>query len=694
VAWPSGAEIRRALQNPSIALVHRRLRGATVVRRPDGVIPLTWAGSFAIVAKLEHADGRVTALRAFTAPPEQRLARSAAVEVALRASGLPYFVSFQVLTDALLVSGNRLPVLAMEWVEGATLDEYVRRLTRGDHFALLARHFGAMCIALERAGIAHGDLQHGNIMVAGSRLRLVDYDGVYVAALKGMAAVEAGHPAYQHPRRAAQAFDSSLDRFSQLVIYTSLRALAAAPTLVRHVADQMLFSAGDLQEPSRSHIFGELRKLNPEVKLLVDELRKACSAPPTDAPALSSLVAGMDQGTYLPLPSDLGTGAGAAKAPAWARRSKLTPEGYWATGNSSGGGPTVTGARGGTATSPKSIFASLLSRKGVMVTCAVTVFTGPTLADVTGTTNPLLSFLGILPAIAALAWAAWKKWRSEPPRALAAIAALCLAGVGTSILASGAFAVLLSGLAIGYGIGLATLGAVIFTEHVLKKPENTPAVAASGLVVPLVAAGIVALINRPSRSTVLDQTFMAAPSGTQIPAGPGQAVNPPTKAPEAGATRRDSSTALSPDTSQAAGTADSAPATQAGNERTATNRDSDIASPLTTPKSDAEDRQLVRDSIKQAAALQLASSAEAEWKRASDVLDLASRDAYVRAADMYRIVVNATDSFERTNGPDTLAQRVRIETNRRLSELLQACMSDNRGHQRMGTPTVPCPTPR
>jgi hypothetical protein len=56
---------------------------------------------------------------------------------------------------------------------------------------------------LERRKLAHGDLQHGNIMIAESGVELVDYDGMFVPAFAGTAATEGGVPSYQHPNRSA-----------------------------------------------------------------------------------------------------------------------------------------------------------------------------------------------------------------------------------------------------------------------------------------------------------------------------------------------------------------------------------------------------------------------------------------------------------------------------------------------------------
>ena len=58
-----------------------------------------------------------------------------------------------------------------------------------------------------RREVAHGDLQHGNVLlVPGASanslaVKLIDYDGMCVPALAGSKSGEVGHPAYQHPQR-------------------------------------------------------------------------------------------------------------------------------------------------------------------------------------------------------------------------------------------------------------------------------------------------------------------------------------------------------------------------------------------------------------------------------------------------------------------------------------------------------------
>ena len=58
--------------------------------------------------------------------------------------------------------------------------------------------------------------------------------------MEGWTASEVGHQHYQHPKREAQHFDEKLDRFSSLVIYLSLLALAEQPGLWQEYHDENL----------------------------------------------------------------------------------------------------------------------------------------------------------------------------------------------------------------------------------------------------------------------------------------------------------------------------------------------------------------------------------------------------------------------------------------------------------------------
>ncbi len=125
----------------------------------------------------------------------------------------------------------------------------------------LRSQFAKVVAELKRIGIAHGDLQHGNIIVQASDLRLVDYDGTFVPTLAGQSSNELGHPNYQHPQRAATTFSASLDDFSAWLIYSSLSILSLEPMLFKKYAggdECILFRHTDLKDPDNSRLFREL----------------------------------------------------------------------------------------------------------------------------------------------------------------------------------------------------------------------------------------------------------------------------------------------------------------------------------------------------------------------------------------------------------------------------------------------------
>lgn len=150
---------------------------------------------------------------------------------------------------------------------------------------------------LDENKIAHGDLQHGNILVTDDgMLKLVDYDGVCVPDLAGRRNVEIGIPPYQHPdRKESTLLSPSLDRFSAAVIYVALRALAAEPQLwlthdEQSANDAILFRASDFRNMDNSPLFGDLRKSpDPGVPLLAERLFAAAIARMEAVPPLARL---------------------------------------------------------------------------------------------------------------------------------------------------------------------------------------------------------------------------------------------------------------------------------------------------------------------------------------------------------------------------------------------------------------------
>jgi hypothetical protein len=180
----------------------------------------------------------------------------------------------------------------MKWIDGPTLDLYIgEMLYRPDVLLHLADEWLRLLSALQASGIAHGDLQHGNIIVEHGQLRLVDHDGIFVPAMTGWPASEVGHQHYQHPRRDAQHFDAKLDNFSSLVIYLSLLSLAERPALWQDYHDEnLIFTKADFADPTSSNLFREIRELGPLHSKLAGALAEAAAGRSTEAPCLLDLV--------------------------------------------------------------------------------------------------------------------------------------------------------------------------------------------------------------------------------------------------------------------------------------------------------------------------------------------------------------------------------------------------------------------
>ncbi len=116
---------------------------------------------------------------------------------------LPYFVEFAYVEKGIVVDGTYIDTHRMKWIEGLTLNEYITQYISEPHrFLEIANKFKQMVSCFHKHGIAHGDLQHGNIIVKKDEsLIVIDYDSMYVKDLKGMPDIIKGQAGYQHPGR-------------------------------------------------------------------------------------------------------------------------------------------------------------------------------------------------------------------------------------------------------------------------------------------------------------------------------------------------------------------------------------------------------------------------------------------------------------------------------------------------------------
>lgn len=261
--WPTANDYSLAVAKR--AFVHPRLAGLTFRRMKRINRPVLFTGNYAATFALEDPNGRPKALKLFTRHVPDRADRYAAIAGFLTERTPPQFVGFEYLPQAVQIEGVRYPGLLMDWANGVPLDTYVSaNLEAPEALRRIAADILAFAASTEQQGFAHGDLQHDNILVA-DRLRLIDYDGMFVPAMAGRPAVESGHQNYQHPGRRRQAFGPRIDRFSAIAIYLALQAAIMAPRLYAEhaVENGLLFRKGDFEDPRHSAVIAALDRLRP-----------------------------------------------------------------------------------------------------------------------------------------------------------------------------------------------------------------------------------------------------------------------------------------------------------------------------------------------------------------------------------------------------------------------------------------------
>jgi serine/threonine protein kinase len=262
MVWPSPQDYSEAVQMARTSFQDDDLKNGAVETNSLG-LPTCASGNFASVFCLSN-DKRKFAARCFLHDVPDQEHRYSEISKFILADDLPYTVSFEYLSDGIKVQERWYPLLKMQWVDGITLNQYIsENYDNSQALNLLAGYFKQMMFELHRAGIAHGDLQHDNILVSDDELRLVDYDGMFVPALAGHTANELGHRNYQHPQRDKSTFGPFLDNFSAWIIYASLKSLAVDPSLWKILKggdDCLLFRRSDFISKGSDGALSKLSK--------------------------------------------------------------------------------------------------------------------------------------------------------------------------------------------------------------------------------------------------------------------------------------------------------------------------------------------------------------------------------------------------------------------------------------------------
>lgn len=237
-------------------------------------------GGFSVVFPVIVGDEK-WAFRCWHVTIDKAMERYKLLSQALPSYKLPYFIDFNYEEKGIVVSGITYPTIRMRWVNGKNIKDYIgRNLNDSEKIFRLADRFLKMVRVLHKSSIAHGDLQHENIMVnTRGNLVLIDYDSLFLPELRGIADEDiiAGKPDYQHPcRKKNKIASQKIDYFSEVVILLGILGIARDKTLWEkyHVAgsDGLLFSKDDYYNLKESRIYSDLYRFGHPFSDLLDIL--------------------------------------------------------------------------------------------------------------------------------------------------------------------------------------------------------------------------------------------------------------------------------------------------------------------------------------------------------------------------------------------------------------------------------------
>jgi hypothetical protein len=291
--YPQITEYHEAVQHPAQAFIDPDLKQGAVAENTLG-LPLVMSGGFALTYAVT-TPRRKSAVRCFHREIPEVQQKYAAISGKLRALANGCFVDFDFQQAGISVRRQVYPIVRMDWVEGDTLGVWLDKHFDDPRALAKARgDFAAIARLLEREGIAHGDIQNGNVMVTNGDIKLIDYDGMFVPGMHPGNGSETGHKHFQHPDRRASSFGPTMDRFSFIALDLSLQAVIADKSLYarfREGGETIVFRANDFADPQNSTVFACLLAL-PKLKESARRFAAICQAPLAAVPTLDDFLAG------------------------------------------------------------------------------------------------------------------------------------------------------------------------------------------------------------------------------------------------------------------------------------------------------------------------------------------------------------------------------------------------------------------
>ena len=265
--YPLISEYVRAIQDASNNL--DKLAHLVPVLDDHGE-PYRSSGAFAVVFKMKNEQtGKYYALKCFTEEQKGRAESYRQIADELEFVDSPYLTSVKYLEKEIFVDSSceedEFPVLLMDWIDGETMENYIAENYQDNYImAMLCYRFCKMAAWLRSQQFAHGDIKPDNIMVRpDGNLTLVDYDGMFVPAMKGQKSPTIGTKDFSHPLRTVDDFDETIDDFALASIALSLKAISMNSKLLDTygASDRLLFSENDYRNPSNSKVISALQEL-------------------------------------------------------------------------------------------------------------------------------------------------------------------------------------------------------------------------------------------------------------------------------------------------------------------------------------------------------------------------------------------------------------------------------------------------
>ena len=154
MTWPLSQDYNEAIQSPE-SFADPDLRRGEAATNALGM-PMPCSGNFADVYEVHCPDGGSWAVKCFTRQVPGLRERYQEISRHLHQAKLPFTVDFTYLEQGIRIAGRWYPILKMQWVEGFTLNQFVRATsTSRPMLEALCRIWAQLARHLRDADIAH-----------------------------------------------------------------------------------------------------------------------------------------------------------------------------------------------------------------------------------------------------------------------------------------------------------------------------------------------------------------------------------------------------------------------------------------------------------------------------------------------------------------------------------------------------------